>query len=199
MPGGNDMATIDLYENSTRSPTEVLADLDLSDEARELMPESANTFRLLHRLAEAELFSDSFAALARALPKHFAIVWARECMRTVESEARPASARMCLELVDRWLAAPDEAGRRRAAVAADEANYSHAEAWLAAAVGWSSGSLAPEGQAEVRPADHLTAVAVAACLSLLAAGEEDGMDVRSNDFIKRGLAMVAQPDPRPGS
>jgi hypothetical protein len=75
--------------------------------------------------------------------------------------------------------------------AAEAADYAHAEAFLAAAVGWSSGSLAPEGEAEVRPPDHLTAVAVAACLVMAAAAEPELMNQRGSEFVERALAMVA--------
>jgi hypothetical protein len=188
------MATIDLYENSDRRPADVLGDLDLSDDALELMTDAANTRGFLQRLADAELYSDSFQALARALPKNFAIVWARDCLSAIDLGGRPESAVQCLQAVDAWLSAPDEAARRRAADLADAANYAHPEAWLAAAIGWSSGSLAPEGLETVRPADHLTAVAAAACLSLLASAEPEEAAVRSSEFIERGLSMVAPPD-----
>lgn len=188
------MATIDLYENSTRPPTEVLADLELSEDAVRLMAEAANTRGFLNQLAAAELYPDSFRALARAMPKNFAILWARECLRQTGTAERAESASRCLKAADDWLAAPDEAGRRRAAEAADEAKYSHPEAWLAAAIGWSSGSLAPPDLEVVRPPDHLTAVAVGACLSLLVSTEPDSMDTLSRSMMERGLQMVAQPD-----
>lgn len=185
------MATIDLYENSDRHPAQVLSDFKLSAEARELMSDVRNTRGFLDRLTDAELFTDSFGVLARALPKNFAIVWALECVKSTDGTGRAESAAQCFQVVESWLAAPDEAGRRRAMEAAEAADYDSAEAFLAAAVGWSSGSVAPEGEVEVRPPDQLTAVAVAACLTMVVASEPELMKQRCSEFIERGLAMVA--------
>lgn len=188
------MSTIDLYPDSSQPPAVVLGDLDLSASARELLGEAPNTRRFLNDLMEAELFADSFGVLASALPKNFAIVWARECVASVDGKSRADSATQCLSIVDGWLKAPDEVARRKAMEAADDADYAHPEAWLAGAVAWSSGSLAPDDQAVVRPPDTLTAVAVAASLSMLAAEEPEQFAERSRKFIERGLGLVAKPE-----
>ena len=188
------MATIDLYPDSTQAPAVVLADLDLSAAAQKLLTTSKNTHGLLGSLTEAELFPDGFGVLARVLPKNFAIVWARECLKAVEGTDRPESASRCLRVVDNWQRSPDEAGRRQAMEVAEQAEYAHPEAWLAAAVGWSSGSLAPESQAEIRPPDRLTAVAVAASLSMIVSEKPERFAELSRQFIEQGLAMVAKPD-----
>ena len=156
------------------------------------MSDARNTRTFLDRLNEAELFVDSFGVLARVLPKHFAIVWARDCLLSTDSAGSSESAVHCLQVVDDWMKAANDAGRRQAVEAAEAAGYGHAEAFLAAAVGWSSGSLAPEGQDEVRPPDQLTAVAVAACLTMVAASQPEVMEQRSREFVERGLAMAVQ-------
>ena len=185
------MATIDLNENSDRRAADVLADMELSDDANALLAGDSNTRALLDELTEAELFADGFAALARALPKNFAIVWARECLRAAGSDTDSGSAARCLDIADAWLKGADETLRRQAMEAAEEAGLGSPEAWLAAAVGWSSGSLAPADQAEIRPPDHLTAIAVSACLSMLAASRPESYAELGREMIDRGLAMVA--------
>ena len=64
---------------------------------------------------------------------------------------------------------------------------------MAAAVGFSGGSLAPEGLPVVPPADHLTAVAVAASLMSLAMKDPETSADLGKEMINRGLAMVAIP------
>jgi len=77
--------------------------------------------------------------------------------------------------------------------AADACEYEGPWAWLAASVGFSGGSLAPENQADIAPPKHLTAVAVSACLVSIGAVYPLEMEDISRKMIESGLAMVAIP------
>ena len=187
------MSTLDLSKESKRKPSEVVSDVTLSDNAVALLPDSENTFAYLNDLCDQELFDDAFITLARTLPKQYAIIWASKCVEeSLGGDVDPNDQR-CIDLAKQWLTGPDEKIRREAMDAADAKNYEGPCAWLAAAVGFSGGSLAPENQAEVAPPDHLTAVAVAACLVGIAVAEPGKMPEVSKQMIDFGLSMVAIP------
>ncbi len=187
------MSTLDLSEDSTRRPQDVVTDVDLSEDALALLPASDNTFAFIHALCDAELYDQAFLVLARALPRQYAIIWATRCLEEIAGAAPEGAESECLGVVQKWLRGPDEKLRRAAMEAADAAEYQGAYAWLAASVGFSGGSLAPANQVEVPPPAYLTAVALSACLMTLAAAQGEQLDECARDIVERGLAMAAVP------
>lgn len=120
------------------------------------------------RLRAAGHLEDEARLFAYALPRREAVWWACMCARAVPDPGLPAADALALEAAERWVRRPDD-GNRRAAVAAAEATaHRTAEAWAAQAAGWSGGSLAPEGQPVVPPADHLCGTAVIGSVRLAA-------------------------------
>ena len=187
------MSTLDLSKDSKRRPTELVSDVALSDDAVAMLGEASNTHSYLGMLSENELFNDAFLTLARTLPKQYAIIWASRCVKETVGDQISDDEKQCVEITHRWLNGPDDELRRAAMDAADRCNYEGPCAWLAAAVAFSGGSLAPRNQADVPPPGHLTAVAVAACLLSLSALEPDTMAESSRKMIQQGLALVAIP------
>jgi hypothetical protein len=188
------MSTLDLTKESKRTPTEVVSDVALSDDAVAFMPESENTLAYLNKLCDEELFNDAFLTLARVLPTQYAIIWASRCVAEHCVGKPDQGDQRCLDLVKQWLTNPDEKVRRATMDAADARDYDGPWAWLAAAVGFSGGSLAPENQAEIQPPRHLTAVAVSACLTSIAVTDPETTAGVSRQMIESGLAMVAIPN-----
>jgi hypothetical protein len=187
------MTTLDLSKTSTRKPAELVGDLSLSDGALALLPEEANACSYILALCEQELFDDAFLTLARTLPKQFAIGWAANCVEEALSGELKEKEQKCLDLARSWLSGPSEEVRRASLDAADDSDYAGQYAWLAAAIGFSGGSLAPENQVVVSPPDHLTAIAVSACLLYVANQDEDALIENANRIVERGLAMAAIP------
>jgi len=187
------MSTVDLSTDSKRRPADLVSDVALSEDAVALMPKAVNTYAYLSMLKEGELFNDAFLTLARVLPKQYAIIWAARCVEAVPEAELNEIDKRCLELSKKWLNGPNESVRRAAMDAANDRNYEGAFAWLAAAVGFSGGSLAPANQAEVPPPHHLTAVAVSACLTFVASREPESYPDSCRMMIDKGLAMVAIP------
>jgi hypothetical protein len=157
------------------------------------MPESRNTLAYLHKLCDEALFHDAFLTLARVLPRQYAIIWASRCVAEHCDDKPDAPDQRCLDLVKQWLASPDEKLRRGTMEAADACDYEGPFAWLAAAVAFSSGSMAPENQAEIPPPVHLTAVCISACLISIAVIDAESIATVSRQMIDSGLAMVAIP------
>ena len=187
------MTTLDLSKSSTRTPNELVDDIDLSEDALGLLDGAVNTYGFIHTLCEQELFDDAFLMLARTLPRQYAIVWAARCVEETLHENVKEKDQRCFDLARRWLGGPSDELRRACLDAAEDNDYQGQYAWLAAAVGFSGGSLAPVNQVEIPPPLHLTAVAVAACLLFLASQEADAMAEKANHIIERGLAMAAVP------
>jgi hypothetical protein len=191
------MSTLDLTQESRRPPAEVVSDVALSDEAVALIPDAANTLAYLNSLCEQGLFQDAFLTLARALPRQYAVIWAAKCVQQHCKEKPEPEDTHCLEVVKQWLSNPDDKLRRSAMDAADACDYEGPWAWLAAAVGFSGGSLAPANQAEIQPPKHLTAVAVSACLISIAVFDPETTAETGRQMIDAGLAMVAIPGGSP--
>lgn len=187
------MSTLDLSADSKRHPSEVITDLALSDDAVEIMPECSNTLSFLNRLCDEELFHDAFVALARVLPKQYAIMWGDQCLEFSSNEDIGDTDQHCINIVKQWISNPDEVLRRAALDAAEAAEFEGAYAWFAAGVGFSGGSLAPRDLEDVPPPQHLTAVAIAAFLVMLTAENPETMAETSRKMIDTGLQMVAIP------
>lgn len=187
------MSTLDLSADSKRKPSEVITDLALSDGAIGLMPECNNTLTFLNRLCDEKLFHDAFVTLARVLPRQYAIIWGDRCLQNAPADDINDQEQHCINIARQWISNPDETLRRAALDAAEAIEFEGAYAWFAAAVGFSSGSLAPRDLDEVAPPQHLTAVAIAAFLVMLSVKDPATIGATSREMIDTGLAMVAIP------
>ncbi|WP_115573811.1 DUF6931 family protein [Xanthomonas campestris] len=171
------------------SLTQACAQMQLSDTAcahlrAPLAPQAAVSVLLAHGHGD-----DAIKLLARLLPKRYAVAWACQCAR---AEALDDEDRAGAALAEKWVREPSEAHRRAAQAFAHAGGYVSLGAWLAAAVAWSGGSLAPPQQATaVPPAEHLTARAVAAAITLLAAREPAAMQARREGYAAHALQLLA--------
>jgi hypothetical protein len=94
-------------------------------------------------------------------------------------------------LAEQWVREPDETHRRAAFEFANAGGYRTIGAWLAAAAGWSGGSLAPASQeTPVPPAEHLTACAVVAAINLMAGMEAERFEQRRGEFMARAMGLL---------
>jgi hypothetical protein len=120
------------------------------------------------RLVALERFNDAARLAAHALPRREAVWWACMCARAIPDPGTTPLDEAALVAAEAWVRKPDEAARRAAMKAAEAAAFRSAEAWAAVGAFWSGGSMAPEGQPVVAPAEHLTGVAVAGAVVLAA-------------------------------
>lgn len=178
-----------LASDSGVSATALCVGLDLSEDAQALLRPEMNARSLINALAQAELSGDAVSVLARALGPKLAIAWATICLETSRRPSQDASEQACLATVESWLKDPSERLRRVAMEAAEAAGYDAPAHWLAAAVGWSGGSLSEPELPEVPPPPHLFAVAVTAALRLAVAEQADGGRTALSEFLKTGARM----------
>lgn len=187
------MSTLDLSEDSKRRPTEIVSGAALSEEAVALMADARNTLQFIHTLSDQGLFGDALMTVAKILPRQFAIIWACRCVEEHAGGPPGDDEQQCLALVKQWLGAPDDQLRRACMDAAEKCDYDGPWGWLAGAVAFSGGSLAPPDLEEVPPAAHLTAAAVGASMLSIVAQNMDEADAVSRKLIDSALTMVAIP------
>jgi hypothetical protein len=149
----------------------------------EMTPEAA-----VRTLIDAGDTQDALKLLARLLPKRYAVAWLLQCARDqplgLEDKAGAS-------LAEKWVREPNEDNRRAAFEFANAGGYRSLGAWLAAAAGWSGGSLAPATQEKlVPPPEHLTARATVAAINLMAALVGEQFEARRCAFIERAMSLL---------
>ncbi len=182
----------------------ILPRLELDGDGQKLLADAPDAAAALEKLLAADRGQDALRLLAHALPKREAVWWACMCARGVPDGALPAEDRAAIDAAETWVRRPDDAARRASQAAAERTKFSSPEAWAAMGAFWSGGSMAPEGQPMVAPADHLTATAVsgAVILASIRHGAERQKDrfmrfVASARDIAAGGAGRLQPEEPP--
>jgi len=185
--------------SSTRPPLKlasavlatVLERADLAPEAAAAAAGAPDAAAALARIVEAGMMADAARFMAHALPKREAVWWACMCARATEPEAPQPDAE-ALVAAEAWVRKPEEEFRRAAMAAAEAAGFRSPEAWAAVGAFWSGGSMAPQGQPVVPPADHLTGVAVAGSVSLAAVRRApEKAEATLGRFVQSGLDIAA--------
>jgi hypothetical protein len=142
------------------------------------------------RLEAAGLRNEAARLAAHALPKREAVWWGCMCARAVPDPALPPMDMEALLAAEAWVRKPgDDALRRAAMEAAQRTGFRSPEAWAAVGAFWSGGSMAPAGQPEVPPPDHLTGVAISGGVVLAAVRSRPE---RAQDRLARFLASARE-------
>lgn len=179
-----------LDPNTSVAATSYVKRADLDEELQSLLSDEINVRGFFDALVEADRLPEALDLMTRALPARYAIAWASECLeRDLAEQAEPEQAdRLCLAAAKRWLGEPSEQHRRSAMEMAERLEYATAGAWLAAAVAWSSGSIAPENLEPVPAPPDASSQALAATLKSIAAREKDGFDARLRICLDLAIA-----------
>ena len=162
--------------------------MELSPPASALLRADMTPQAAVQDLLAAGQAPDALKLLARLLPKRYAVAWLCQCAREqpLTQEDRAGAA-----LAEQWVREPSESNRRAAFEFANAGGYKSLGAWIAAAAGWSGGSLAPAAQeTPVPPPDHLTARATVAAINLMAALDAPQFEARRNAFIERAMSLL---------
>lgn len=146
----------------------LLPHMELDAAGRQLLDGAADAATGVERLQDAGRMTEAVRVVAYALPKREAVWWACMCARAAPDAKPTPEDRAALDAAETWVRSPDEKARRAAMKAAEQAGFNSAEAWAAVGAFWSGGSMAPEGQPSVPPADHLTGSAIAGAVLLSA-------------------------------
>ncbi len=180
LPIGQGFAAIPVAELAKRAQ---VGEPALALAAAQVTPEA-----YLAALQDHELPLDALRFLAQALPERDRVRWAARCVRSTSGDALDASDAEALRLAEAWVDNPSEDARRAAHASAEAREFVSAASWVAMAVFWSDGSMAPP-QAPVVPADPAyagQAAAGAVMLAAVAAAPEKAAE-RHQQFIAWGL------------
>jgi len=163
-------------------------DMELSEPASQLLQPDMTAQAAVQALVGAGQVQDALKLLARLLPKRYAVAWLCQCARDQPLDPEDKAG---ASLAERWVREPNESNRRAAFEFANAGGYRSAGAWLAAAAGWSGGSLAPATQeTPAPPADHLTACAAVAAVNMLAALVPGEFEARRTGSIQSALGLL---------
>ncbi|WP_239537698.1 DUF6931 family protein [Dyella mobilis] len=131
---------------------------------------------------------DALKLMARLLPKVYVVAWLCECARDVPLEWND---RAGVALANAWVREPNETHRYAALNFWTADQKRTLGAWLAAASGWSGGSLTPPGAAAVPPPDKMTALAAMAVINKLSMLDSVAFECRREAFIERAIHLLA--------
>lgn len=147
----------------------------------------------LQRLEATGFHNDAARLAAHALPKREAVWWACMCAAAVPDAALPPADAAARAAAEAWVRKPgEETLRRQAWDAAQKTAFKSPEAWAAVGAFWSGGSMAPEGQPVVPPADHLTGVAVSGAIVMAAVrGRPERAVARLGRFLAAARDIAA--------
>ena len=106
--------------------------------------EGEHVFDFSRRLRLGETPEEAISLMAFALQPRPAVWWGHECLKAAP-ELLTDQDRDMLAICEAWVAEPTEPNRYIALDAGLHVSVRGPGAWLALAVGWASGSMAPEG------------------------------------------------------
>ncbi len=161
-----------------------------SDEAQCIIDRQQPAAENIHKLSAAACFHDAVLLLAHALPKREAVWWACQCARSTLPKEASQRQRAAIDLAESWAMKPDNDKRLKALAEGEAIGSSAAAGMVALATGWSAGNISADQTIEVPPPPHLSAVAVAAAVTLAASADPDKMDAHYQRFIQDGTKII---------
>lgn len=162
--------------------------MELTPDANARLRADMSPQTAVQELLAAGQAQDALKLLARLMPKRYAVAWLCQCAR---DQPLSQEDRIGASLAEQWVREPSESNRRAAFEFAHAGGYKALGAWIAAAAGWSGGSLAPASQeTPVPPAEHLTARATVAAINLMAALDATQFEARRASYIERAMSLL---------
>jgi len=171
----------------------LLPRLELSPEATQTIAGAATAAEAVQRLEAGGFGAEAARLTAHALPKREAVWWACMCAAAVPVTALAASDAAARQAAEAWVRQPgDDALRRAAWEAAQATEFKSPEAWAAVGAFWSGTSMAPAGQPDVPPAEHLTGVAISGAVALASVrGHPERAAARLTRFLQAARDIAA--------
>jgi pSer/pThr/pTyr-binding forkhead associated (FHA) protein len=169
-----------------------LCDLaELEDEPRVFLLPEHSPLEFFDLLIKKSQLLDAIRLLAVWLAPRHAIHWALTCVNELSSDDLAKGEQGALLAVNKWLEEPTEEHRREAMKLAEITEFESAAGWVAGAVFWSGGSIAPPDLPEVPPDESLVAKAVTTSLLMLATqGDPEKINQSYFEIVERGCGLV---------
>jgi hypothetical protein len=178
---------------------EICSQYKMSPEAQPLLKDAMPPLDFIAALTASKLHRDAVQFLARALPKREAVWWSCLCTRDTIPDPGPKQLTAAIQAAEAWVYRPTEENRRKAQQTAEAIEDPHAARWSAMGAFWSGGSVAPPDAPEVKPAEDLTAKAVAGAILMAATEEPMETDDRFKRFLDYGADIANGGTGRPAA
>jgi hypothetical protein len=146
---------------------EILHKFDPSEKSLSLLNAEHSPAEFLKTLIDHQHYDDAVTFLAHGLPVREAIWWSYLCSKE-HFEQEDSLYQQGALATENWVKNPTEENRREAEKWAEAGEYNTITSWTAAAVFWSGGSVAPEGQPIMEPPMHLYAHAISGAIVMAA-------------------------------
>jgi hypothetical protein len=174
---------------------DIMQALELSDELkRQLLSYDNSTQRFNHLFSGGE-YQAALNLMALSLPKREAIWWGYVCLEKQDSLMKDTQTQSVMQLIEAWVRHPDDDKRRTAKKMADHFDCYTAPSWLAMAIFWSGGSIAPLGQFEVEAKPFMAGHAVFNAISMVVESDVDCVNLQKQ-YLKQGLHVAMGGDGR---
>lgn len=165
---------------------EIAKYIGLSEGAIELAKTSTEPKQFSYVLTRSSMLQDALSWHAHTIPKPNAMEWACACVEEQMQRERDSIQLAAYRAAIRWGREPNDDNREDAKQLAEIAKHEGVGGILAAAAGWSGGSLGPSNAPDIPPDDRLTARCL--CIALTIASHEGppaGLTVRLMGYIDR--------------
>jgi hypothetical protein len=166
---------------------------EFDEETRALAAPDMPVRPYVEQLAAAGRLREAAGALAHLLPKKEAIAWGLESIRRVPAASEKRGAEDTMKAVEDWLGGADDAKRRAAVQAAEQAGIGTPAGCLGLAVFLSGGSIAPPDTPVAPEAEpHLSAKMVAGAMSMAVALDPQNALKHFRSFVDRGFQIASE-------
>ena len=165
----------------------------VSEPAREMLRSAAvaSPGEFVQALAGRGMYGDAVRLIAHSLPKREAVWWAWVCARRAAGEHPSPEIAASLAATERWIAHPDDANRRAAMEAAEQADLGTPAGCAGLAAFFSGGSVAPPEAPATPPDEQISARAVAGGVVLAAVTTEpERAAEKFAAFVQQGVDVA---------
>jgi hypothetical protein len=158
---------------------DILQELELPAELANKLTDKKTDMAIINLLIGSDQLQSAVKFLALGLPKREAIWWGYICCEEKEPN----------NIIEQWVKQPDEILRRDAGKLAEKLGLYVPLGWVATALFWSGGSIAPADKPEAEPEPFMCGEAVANAISL-SAEQAENSTAKLRLYLKRGLHIA---------
>jgi|LakMenEpi03Aug12_release.lakeMendotaPanAssembly.Ray.scaffolds.fasta_scaffold546096_2 hypothetical protein len=164
---------------------------NLSDDAKLVLKAELSVIEYFTLLMGKELYIDVVKLLAQGLPIREGIWWSYCCAIEAEQDKANEDVLNTLQVVKHWIYQPNETYRRAAEVAAKKLEFKTPSSWVATAVFWSGGSVAPSDSPDVYiPEEHIGKAIAGAIMLACALDQNDNIQANYKRYLSRGFDIA---------
>jgi hypothetical protein len=169
----------------------------VADEAKALAATCADGGAFVQSLVAKGKPAEALQVIAAALPPREGVWWAWVSARHASQAATPGATpppaiAEALAAVEQWISQPDDERRRAAWAAGERAGLDTAAGCAAAAVFFTSGSVAPKDVTLVPPPAGIDRMLAGNAVALAAATDPSHFEALAGAYIAQGLEVVKQ-------